>query len=858
MSKESLATKLYNLNGFQELYKPLLVRSVSKQFNKLNSVENSDEIDWSYLLLCGSILAQSSQSAHQDTAYRIAQHCLNSEGTNESHKNAAIVILDSMTNHPSIQLALTKNIINEDYKELLPLPLKLNMISRGMEFSLFDQEKNKLVPINRFQHDVIEGYKHATNLSISAPTSVGKSFILLQIIKMQIVQYSNSIIIYIVPTRSLVQQVLEDVQDLLLVNKIKNTYITAVPVIPKNIEDSNLIFVLTQERLQWLLAESILFTPDLVLVDEAQKIGDGSRGILLQQVIEDIKRRSSESKVIYSSPMTSNPEILLPRSSNGKVNKIIETEQVIVNQNLIWATQVYRKPKKWEVNLCSGLETITLGTLNLPAAVKTDGKRLPTIAYMLGSPSGGNLIYANKPSYAEDMAYVLWDLVGEENETFDEEVKSLISLVKDVIHKDFSLVKVLSRGIAYHYGNMPLIIKNEIEVLFKKGKIKYLVCTSTLIEGMNLPASSIFVRGPRKGIGKPMGEVDFWNLAGRAGRQGKEFQGNIICVDPNKIDVWKNPPPRVRKKYKIKKSVDHVISDADELMDYIERGTPREELSENTELEYGFVYLLGEKIRHGELNKSPLLNQYDRTVLDEINDVISQQMSEVEIPEEIILKHPGISPIAQQELLKFFRSQLLIELFFPIDPYDPEALNRFNSIIEVISTYLSGDHPGATYPHARLVHDWVRGHSLSRIINRNWNYWKGRTDKKKTLATVIRDTMRDIEEYARFKFIKYSSCYNDILKYYVETEVNEGLLNQIPNMNVWLEFGASIETQISLMSLGFTRTTAIAISELMSGDNFTQEACIDWLTININHLGFSPIMMREIEKVVSFYEQIDY
>ena len=48
-------------------------------------------------------------------------------------------------------------------------------------------------------------------------------------------------------------------------------------------------------------------------------------------------------------------------------------------------------------------------------------------------------------------------------------------------------------GFAFNY-------KNEIERLFKNGKIKYLVCTSTLIEGMNLPAKSIFIRGPKKGL----------------------------------------------------------------------------------------------------------------------------------------------------------------------------------------------------------------------------------------------------------------------------------------------------------------------------------------------------------------------
>ena len=45
-----------------------------------------------------------------------------------------------------------------------------------------------------------------------------------------------------------------------------------------------------------------------------------------------------------------------------------------------------------------------------------------------------------------------------------------------------------------------------------------------------------------------MTEIDFWNLAGRAGRQGKEFQGNIICIDTEHTNVCKTSVPFERKK----------------------------------------------------------------------------------------------------------------------------------------------------------------------------------------------------------------------------------------------------------------------------------------------------------------------
>src|ERR1019366_7619849 len=85
---------------------------------------------------------------------------------------------------------------------------------------------------------------------------------------------------------------------------------------------------------------------------------------------------------------------------------------------------------------------------------------------------------------------------------------------------------------------MPTLLRSEIERLFKEGTIRFLVCTSTLVEGVNLACRTIVVRGPRKGRTKPMGPHDFWNLAGRAGRWGQDFNGNIVCVDTNRLGLW--------------------------------------------------------------------------------------------------------------------------------------------------------------------------------------------------------------------------------------------------------------------------------------------------------------------------------
>ena len=126
---------------------------------------------------------------------------------------------------------------------------------------------------------------------------------------------------------------------------------------------------------------------------------------------------------------------------------------------------------------------------------------------------------------------------------------------KQPFTKTHSLASVLQKGIAFHYGNMPLLVRQEIERLFKENEIIYLVCTSTLLEGVNLPATAVFIRKPTRGKGNPLNENDFWNLAGRAGRWGKEFSGNIVCIEP---DSWEIKPSPTKRKQKIERALDTI------------------------------------------------------------------------------------------------------------------------------------------------------------------------------------------------------------------------------------------------------------------------------------------------------------
>lgn len=102
-------------------------------------------------------------------------------------------------------------------------------------------------------------------------------------------------------------------------------------------------------------------------------------------------------------------------------------------------------------------------------------------------------------------------------------------IIREYIHPDYYLAEIIKKGVAYHFGNMPQLIRNIVENLYQEGNIRFVFCTSTLLEGVNMPTQNLFILNNKKST-KTLKPIDFWNLAGRAGRLSKELQGNVFCV----------------------------------------------------------------------------------------------------------------------------------------------------------------------------------------------------------------------------------------------------------------------------------------------------------------------------------------
>jgi superfamily II DNA/RNA helicase len=838
-----LAEKIFALPSFARQFKYILQESARQNVPNLKAedskIMNHSYVDWNNLLECSSILAQSKKLEHLDAALRVAQQCILNGATKEQQKLAAIVILESLTNKLAIDLALKRQLITSDYQEQMPFLLRLEMLSRDIEHSIINED-GSISYLNKFQKTVYESYNDSDAVSISAPTSAGKSFILKKIILEELSSGTSKVVVFIVPTRALISQVEEDIGDLLIENQIPNVYLSSVPQAPDDeLQNKHCIFIFTQERLHWFRSELPSFVINLIIIDEAHKISDGSRGILLQQKIEDVVKSFPQVKIFFSSPFTSNPEMFLEDIPTSKKRVPIKTEFISVNQNLIYLTQVKGKPMQWKAELQTVGGPLELGEVLVKNRPNSETKKMVFIACELADARGGNLIYVNGAADAEKYAQLLADALPKEYGQISEEVKHLIDLVQKVVHRKYSLASVLKKKVAFHYGNMPIIVRHEIERLFKQGDIHFIVCTSTLLEGVNLPAKSIFIRKPTRGAHNPLNDSDFWNLAGRAGRWGKEFSGNIICIEPH---LWERPPLTDRTKQTVKRALNHVMDRKEEFLIFIQNRTPREIAKKNQDFEYAVTYFYTKFLSQELLEDSEFFSSLNLEF-----EILSRQIS---IPEDLIIKNIGISPIALQNLYNFFESYSgdLGDLI-PVLPESRDAVDNYKEIVERINIYLSGDPEGLAIYQAILIVNWMRGIPLPVLIERSYNYWL--TRREKSYSTVIREVMKDIEEFARFKFAKYSSCYVDLLRHFLLKQDRLDLLSSIPQLNIWLEFGVSQQTQISLIGLGLTRNSAITISDFIANDSFSRSQCVEWLrSQDLETMSISPIMTKEIEKIL--------
>ena len=119
------------------------------------------------------------------------------------------------------------------------------------------------------------------------------------------------------------------------------------------------------------------------------------------------------------------------------------------------------------------------------------------------------------------------DIVNEINESFF--VKIILEYLENNYPKMF-LYDLIKRGYAYHHGKMDAFLRFMIEMAFQKKELKWILCTRTLSKGVNLDPRHLIIESTKRMPNEDNSSfsIEMQNMFGRTGRlTTNKYIGNL-------------------------------------------------------------------------------------------------------------------------------------------------------------------------------------------------------------------------------------------------------------------------------------------------------------------------------------------
>lgn len=316
---------------------------------------------------------------------------------------------------------------------------------------------------------------------LSAPTSFGKSLLIDIVIAAK--NFSN--VVLIVPTLALVEETRRRM------SRFSDQF-SIVTTTNQKIGLRN-IFVFTQER--YLAAHSELPEPDFFVIDEFYKLAiqnDGGRATQLNQAFLRLAQTNAQFYLLGPA-IGSIPDIVKTRTNCVFV---VETSQTVA----IEVHQITKRPSKDQ-----------------------------SFADLLDIIEGQTLVYCQSPAstrkvlknYLENREIPLTD---------DIELIEAAEWTASNYHEDWLISVALMHGIGIHHGRLPRALGRFMIRAFEEGKLKILICTSTLIEGVNTAAKNVVIFDGKLN-NRALDFFTFNNIKGRSGRMFRHFIGHVYVFD---------------------------------------------------------------------------------------------------------------------------------------------------------------------------------------------------------------------------------------------------------------------------------------------------------------------------------------
>lgn len=419
----------------------------------------------------------------------------NDEQNKEEARNALIIVLDNFNKISARYKGIWNDLIEaagfypylkEEYFQSFDSQIRNEYHKSDYMNITFHSEQKKLSDM------LLSG----ENVIVSAPTSFGKSLLIEEIVASGI--YKNIVIIQ--PTLALLDETR---------NKLKKygaDYKLIVKTSQRPSELKGNLFLLTAER---VVEYEEMPQIDLLILDEFYKLSsqreDNRAAILNNAFIKIIKKYNA--KFYLLGPNIDSISMDFARKYNAKFFR--------TNYSLVYNNEINKVDKNF---------------------ISRKRVKEEYLFKILEEQRGQTLVFCSSPSRARTLSFAYARYKREKGgQTIS---LPIFKWIEENINKNWTLKHALSYRIGVHDGALPRHISSSIIEYFNEGKLDYLFCTNTIIEGVNTSAKNVVFYDNKIG-NRDVDYFDYANIKGRAGRLMEHYVGNIINLQepPQKENI---------------------------------------------------------------------------------------------------------------------------------------------------------------------------------------------------------------------------------------------------------------------------------------------------------------------------------
>lgn len=358
-------------------------------------------------------------------------------------------------------------------------------LSDKIAFNFFKPENLDGIVFHLEQFPIYQKLLNGKNIVLSAPTSFGKSKIIDAVIAKEC--FKN--IVIVVPTLALIDETRRRLTNLFSSKYHIVSHPTQLPENGKN------IFIFTPER---VVAYKNEFPQiNFFVIDEFYKIGGQS---------ESDERVVALNEAFYY------------------LYKKQKAQFYMLGPNIQTISEGAGKKFNFEF-ISTDYNTVINEVIPIHATSPND--RLEKLLALCAKIKEPSLIYCKSISQVYAVAEKLCELKTNCENLICNEMSDWLG---EEFHPDWVLAKGVRKGIGIHIGPLPRAIAQDVVAQFNEGNLQFLVCTSTLIEGVNTKAKNVIIY-ENKIAKKQLDFFTFNNIKGRSGRMFEHFIGKVYRFD---------------------------------------------------------------------------------------------------------------------------------------------------------------------------------------------------------------------------------------------------------------------------------------------------------------------------------------